>query len=101
MTAHTKSGIVLRAENRSQGAVFVMAATDPSAVFFCAHDSHDKCITTPVNAYGVSSPKKLKTWPDPHSSPDQLADQLLGRIMLTNSRDDLFLLVPDINLQEQ
>jgi hypothetical protein len=28
-----------------------MAATDPSAVFFCAHDSHDKRITTPVNGY--------------------------------------------------
>ena len=49
----------------------------------------------------VSSVKKLKTRPDPHSSPEQLADQLLGRVMLTNSRDDLFLLVPDINLQEQ
>jgi hypothetical protein len=51
MTAYTKSGIALRAENRSQGAVFVMAATDPSAVFFCAHGSHDECIATPVNGH--------------------------------------------------
>jgi hypothetical protein len=70
MTAYTKSGIVLRAENRSQGAVFVMAATDPSAVFFCAHGSHDECIATPVNGHAIPPGYEIRL----HEEREQLSD---------------------------
>ena len=59
-----------------------MAATDPSAVFFCAHDSHDKCITTPVNGYSVIKPRSAPAKePVREGRQSLLADELDDRLV--------------------